>query len=421
LQDWVAKGQCDCIYYHNTYGHDFPIVGALIAPRPLMILSAKKDSIFPPSGYHEVYERTKSIYDLYGAEGDHEQRLREVEDDVEHTDSPLFLQQARWWMQRWLQGDPSEFPDEKFQPALEAPADLACLSSVPNDAANFRIHSQFTVTATLHVPKSIDDWTTRRGELIEDLRSKTFRWFPAEAVPFNSQALGESSNFYDYADVQEFSFQTEHQVRIKARLYRPKSQPNAPLLLYVKRASDAGGRWFMDEFLSLLPHMSILVVNPRLTEQSMSPAEFADIQRSSVFVGRTIASMHVWDILRTIEWAVKEQQLRATDVTLYGQGEMGIVCLYAGLFDDRIRQVILHDAPGSHWQGPALLNVLRITDIPEVAAAFAPRRLVSLTRWPEEFKYTSDVYRLHGASDRVVSAGSLPDALQSQVNSSNSQ
>ena len=27
---WVAAGQCDCIYYHNTYLTDFPIVGALI-------------------------------------------------------------------------------------------------------------------------------------------------------------------------------------------------------------------------------------------------------------------------------------------------------------------------------------------------------------------------------------------------------
>jgi dienelactone hydrolase len=37
-QNWLAKGQCDCIYYHNTYRLDFPIVGALIAPRPLLIL-----------------------------------------------------------------------------------------------------------------------------------------------------------------------------------------------------------------------------------------------------------------------------------------------------------------------------------------------------------------------------------------------
>ena len=37
-EHWVARGQCDCIYYLNSYRWDFPIVAALIAPRPLLIL-----------------------------------------------------------------------------------------------------------------------------------------------------------------------------------------------------------------------------------------------------------------------------------------------------------------------------------------------------------------------------------------------
>src|SRR5688572_16911982 len=56
-EHWVARGQCDCIYYHNSYRWDFPMVAALIAPRPLLILSGQKDTIFPPYGYHEVLDR----------------------------------------------------------------------------------------------------------------------------------------------------------------------------------------------------------------------------------------------------------------------------------------------------------------------------------------------------------------------------
>jgi hypothetical protein len=54
---WVARGQCDCIFYLNTHRWDFPVVAALIAPRPLLILSGQRDTIFPPDGYHPVYER----------------------------------------------------------------------------------------------------------------------------------------------------------------------------------------------------------------------------------------------------------------------------------------------------------------------------------------------------------------------------
>ena len=91
---------------------------------------------------------------------------------------------------------------------------------------------------------------------------------------------------------------------------------------------------------------------------------------------------------------------------------MGILALYAGLFDERVQQVILNDPPGSHWQGPALLNVLRVSDIPEVAGAFAPRRIVCLTGFPEAFNYTRQIYKLLGQPAHFTQAGSLPEALQ---------
>ena len=72
--------------------------------------------------------------------------------------------------------------------------------------------------------------------------------------------------------------------------------------------------------------------------------------------------------------------------------------------------MILEDVPASHWQGPPLLNVLRITDLPEVAGMVAPREIVSLTPLPEAYRYTSSIYRLHGKAIREASA--LGEALQ---------
>src|SRR5437899_9045680 len=86
--------------------------------------------------------------------------------------------------------------------------------------------------------------------------------------------------------------------------------------------------------------------------------------------------------------------------------------LYAGLFDDRIRQVILKDPSESHQQGPALLNVLRITDIPEVAAAFAPRKLVVLGKIPAPFAYARGIYGLYERPENLTSIGSMPEAME---------
>src|SRR5438094_6202360 len=91
---------------------------------------------------------------------------------------------------------------------------------------------------------------------------------------------------------------------------------------------------------------------------------------------------------------------------------MGILGLYAALFDEHVKQVILDNPPASHWQGPALLNILRVSDIPEVAAAFAPRRLVFITEPSRPFDYTRRVYNLLGKPANLVHSGGLPEALQ---------
>jgi hypothetical protein len=182
--------------------------------------------------------------------------------------------------------------------------------------------------------------------------------------------------------------------------------------VYLKRPIDSIHSSDVDELLPVMGFCNVLMLNPRLTEVPMSPADYTDVERTAVWVGRTIAAMQVWDTLRAIEWAVSEEKISTPSISIYAKGEMGIVALYAGLFDERVKQVILNDAPGSHWQGPALLNVLRVTDIAEVAGAFAPRRLVSLTKLPDSFEHARAVYERHGARTRLVQSPSLPDALE---------
>jgi cephalosporin-C deacetylase-like acetyl esterase len=414
-EHWVARGQCDCIYYHNSYRWDFPIVAALIAPRPLLILSGQKDTIFPPDGYHEVFERGRRVYDLYASSGAKSDRIREVDDDVAHSDPPLFLREARQWMQRWLKGDATELALETNSPPKERAEDLACLKRIPADASNFRIQNQFTPQASLKMPGSRAASERRRADLVSQLKEKVFSWFPDEKVPFESKVSKNTGGWhvrYGYADYKECSFQSEAGVRIRAQLLTPKTNStDAPILVYLKRPIDSIHSSDVDELLPVMRCYKVLMLNPRLTEVPMSPADYTDVERTAVWVGRTIAAMQVWDTLRAIEWAVNEEKISAPSICIYGKGEMGIVALYAVLFDERVKQVILNDAPASHWQGPALLNVLRVTDIAEVAAAFAPRRLVSLTKIPESFEHARTTYELHGVRTRLVQSPSLPEAL----------
>jgi cephalosporin-C deacetylase-like acetyl esterase len=411
---WVAAGQCDCIYYHNTYLTDFPIVGALIAPRPLLICSGRKDGDFPPDGYHEVYRRVQRIYDLYTRPEGAPEQIKEVDDDVGHTDAPLFRTEARQWMNRWLKGDDTPLPTAPDSVnAGETAENLACLSELPADAVNYKIHDLFIPAAVCKSAASLEAWEQRRQRLMQELKEKVFRWFPQEKIPFETRVGGNDGGWAArYAEYKEVVFDSEAGVPIRAQLLRPRNRSTeTPLLIYVKRPGDSIYFLDLDELLPLLGRCTVLILNPRLTEHPVSAFEVAEIERTASWIGRTVAGMQVWDILRAVEWIVREEKLSPASISLYGKGDMGILALYAGLFDARIQRVILKDPPASHRNGAALLNVLRITDIPEVAGAFAPRRLVFLREVPPAFNSARRLYKLCGCPDHLTYAGSLPEAL----------
>ena len=410
-ENWLASGQCDCIYFHNTFLHDLTTVGALISPRPLLMLSGIKDSIFPPDGYHEVFRQVKRVYELHGKSD----CVREVDEDVGHSDTALFRKEAREWMNRWLRNDETSLEIKPIPGDFRETAEgLACLSQLPQDAVNYQISDLFIPTASFKRPTSLEDWQVRRTVLLAELQNQVFRWLPAGEIPFETQISRNDGGWVGrYAEYKDVVFNSETGVPIRAQLLQPKDpSQETPLLIYAKRPGDSIYFLDVDELLPLLGRYAVLILNPRMTEHPITDREHAEIERTAAWIGRTVSGMQVWDILRAVEWIAAEEELKPTSIAIYGKGEMGILALYAALFDERIGSVVLRDPPTSHWSGPALLNVLRVTDIPEVAAAFAPRKLVFLKDIPAAFDSTREIYNLVGNGTNLISAGSLPEALE---------
>ena len=190
---------------------------------------------------------------------------------------------------------------------------------------------------SLKKPPSRAAWDRRRAELHGATQGQSFPLVSPRENSVRDQSVEEHRRLggaHGYADYKDVSFQTEEGVRIRAQLFTPnKSAAGAPLLIYVKRAGDSFYFMDLDELLPLLGRYTVLILNPRFTEQSMSPADYADIERTAAWSGRTIAAMQVWDILRAVEWVTDEEKLSASSISLYGKGEMGILALYAALFD----------------------------------------------------------------------------------------
>jgi hypothetical protein len=91
-----------------------------------------------------------------------------------------------------------------------------------------------------------------------------------------------------------------------------------------------------------------------------------------------------------------------------GLGQAGIIAAYAALYEPAITEVFAVSPPPSHQPrssgdayGPALLNVLRVFDIPEALGCLAPRRLVLIGAADAAFDRTSALYRVAGVSERL--------------------
>src|SRR5262249_28277495 len=67
--------------------------------------------------------------------------------------------------------------------------------------------------------------------------------------------------------------------------------------------------------------------------------------------------------------------MKDVPVTLQGRGEMGVIALYAAIFEDGVNGVEMWQPPSSHREGPTFLNVLTVLDVPQAAAPLVPRKV----------------------------------------------
>ncbi|MBI3684332.1 MAG: acetylxylan esterase [Acidobacteria bacterium] len=403
----VVRENCDCIYFWNTYQLDLAVVGALIAPRPLKIVNAKKDGAFPPAGYDAVYQCLRPVYDWYGAP----EKLDAFDLETGHQDLPPYRKAANEWLNRWLRGDLTPF--EEGDVPREDASRLTVLKSYPSDASNEGIHRTFIAAPKAQPWKTLPDWRRRREQLIAALKEKVFRAFPKRRVPF--EAWKGKLNVWTtrYAESHNVEFTTDESVRVHGQLFVPRNgKARHPALIYVKAKDDLVFSVDYDLLLSAFASHVVLVLNPRAVDYPMDNFRTAATKMTAALLGGTLESMQLWDILRSVDYLVDEEKLSLSSISLYGRKHMGALALHAAALDDRISRVILEDPPVSHWQGPALLNVLRLTDLPEVAGLVAPREIVSLTPLPEAFRYTSSIFRLYGKGNPIREALSLGEALR---------
>jgi len=434
--DGTVEGHCDCMFFLNTFRWDYPLLAALAAPRPLLLVNTDSDNIFPLDGVMRTHAKVRHIYGLLGATN----QLGLVLGPGPHKDTQDLQVPVFRWFNKYLKGEDPVI--EMAATKLFTPQQLKVFESIPGDAINTNIQSSFVPVAQAPaVPSSAETWNKQRDAWLTELKAKCFGGWPEDSTPpVLEKRFSVARNGLRF---QAFDFDSQPNVRLRlytlqrANLRKPervvlgvlgqaprRSQTNAvagtkPTALpefenwLATMKSDFAGE-LAEELAATTPALApdtkafqslrqqlrtnstvLAWLAPRgvgLTAWSGNDTKQRHLRRRFMLLGQTLDGMRVWDIRRATQAVRSAKDWRTTPLWLQAEGALAGDALHAALFEPGLAGLDLWRLPVSHQRGPDYLNVLRVLDVPQAVAMAAERCSVRLHQTePQSWAYPTRV------------------------------
>lgn len=406
----TIDGHCDCMMPINTYRRDYHDIGALIAPRPLLIASANRDGLYSIESVREVYFYTKHIYELYGQQDN----IVLVETPGGHSYHKTSRTRIFSFFLEHLMGKivpPSQVGDiDESESAMLSGDELKVyVDGPPEDDRTKTIQETFVKVAAPPEISTMPQLQAHREEVLQFLKQKTFGAFPKHPVPLDMRWEFRSKDGAARGR-DTFTFVSEKDYRLKIDVRWRQSPEHANPVVVVLRSPNED-RWASEGFISGLDERwNIAYFETRGVGETGWPANLQwHVRRAATWTGRTVASMRVYDVLRCLRTLRSLRGVDANQIGIAARGEMCAVALYAALFDAKTAAVLLQNPPATQnapsepdgrGQAIEMLNCLRITDLPQVAGLLFPENMVIIGSMPDSYDWAKQLYQALERPDR---------------------
>ncbi|TWT51511.1 Acetyl xylan esterase (AXE1) [Thalassoglobus neptunius] len=376
--DDCIEGHCDCMYQVNTYQWDFPMVAALIAPRPLLISNTDKDSIFPLDGVVDVYMKTRHLYELYG-------QLDHIGLNITegpHKDTQRLQVSAFHWFNRFLKGE--DQPIESVAEKMFTKEELKVFDTIPADERTSTIHESFIPVPFLQIPQSKSEQLELADQLRSGLLKTSFRNWPNKATdtPIQFELVRETKS--DGLALREFKLMSDASCSLPVFVIQ-RDQAPSPTTLEVVVCDDSAWSGFASEVGEHFPeHADVNVSNPAEKRSSESGTnvdvsmliqalkesdssngealvffapralgasewpsqvrEATHAKRRLALLGHTLDSLRVFDIVEACEGLHQQPDFANAELTLRGPNHISGVVTTAALMSSLISRVDLPSA-----------------------------------------------------------------------------
>jgi hypothetical protein len=396
--DRATDGHCDCAFWINYYRWCWPDLGALIAPRALLIASGTEDVLWRPYAFRDVAHRIRHQYAALGASG----KFDLVEDLTPHGYTPRLRKAIFTWFNTHLKGEATPVEDDVTDFVEPEENLLVFGGKLPENDQMRRIDTLLVKRAELPTVTDAAAWRTYQEAQINRLRELTFRYIPQDCTPHarDCRLDGSESSGGGFATCV---FDTADGLTLRIKTMRPQDAPRPiPTVAYAvqpeARSTFAGGGSSRPGTGFQFATAGVEVRNTGVT--SVGPGYLWTLRRVYPLLGQTLPERQVCDLLAGV--ALLRRDPVTGPVSLFGQGYTAPLAVYAALLDPQVSEVILADLPESHEnpQTPEFPGILRIGDLPHNLALLYPRPITFVGNMPAAYEWTRQVYEKLGAADR---------------------
>ncbi len=366
----------------------------LVAPRALMVINATKDAFqFSVGEAKKSLQRAKAIFKLHGKE----EKVTHAIFESPHAYNQAMREAMYGWMTRWLkdEGEGKPIPEPKHE--VEKPEDLACYPDGKRPAT-FLFPPTFAAREAHHLLAGLtkgpldhhQSWEARAALMRTNLE-EVLGGLPKEEKPAVRLTPGE---LIDNVRTSYLTLTVEPglELAVDSRIrVRRGTKPRPCLLLHLDGKAKALEHPIAAELLD----KGWLIYAPDLRATGAAKPKNDGVRTApdhnstehALLIGRPLLGQWVADVRAILAYLTSQPGLDTRKFAVVGIGQAGIVAITASaLLGEHIAATAVLDVPASYVtqtaypdgtrMGLLVPGILRVGDIPHLAALSAPRKLV---------------------------------------------
>jgi cephalosporin-C deacetylase-like acetyl esterase len=378
-QDFIASGAVAFDRWDLLYP---------MAPKPLLVLASARDyfGTYSPrylSSGREEFEKLRKVYAALGAQD----RIAWDETPAPHALAYFLRTRIYAWFERWLHDRPDrDVPEPEVAPEKDETLWMGATGNVVRDFSS-------------KTPLTLVRERVRIPEKAPDLR-EVARLIAAE-TPRDPKALEIARVPSEACDIAAIEVETVPRVYAPAWFFAPrKSDPSKPALLMLEPGGRSA-RWGEGGLCHQLAARGVAVcaadlrgIGDASPEASRGNLHFAlshageeSYAWASLILGKPLIGQRVTDIVALVRAMGSLDAMSGRRIVVAALGTMTVPALFAAALEPRIDRLYLAGGLVSfeslldfeeyrHSTANFVPGILNVCDLPALAAAVSPRRIV---------------------------------------------